>query len=57
MCLWDFELLLVEWILRLEMYFVFEVFGQAQVIFINAESSLMFAQDIQVSFLKLLRYL
>ncbi len=57
MCLRDLELLLVDWILRLEVDFVLEVFGQAQVIFDNAESVLVFVQDVQVSFLEFLRYL
>jgi hypothetical protein len=57
MCLRDLELLLVDWILHLEVDFVLEVFGQAQVIFDNAESILVFVQDVQVSFLEFLRYL
>jgi hypothetical protein len=57
MCLQDFELLPVDWILRFEMYLVFKILGQAQVVFVNAESVLVFAQNIQISFLELLRYL
>jgi len=57
MCLQNFELFPVEWILRFEVDFVLEILGQAQVVFVNAESILMFAQDIQVSFLEFLRYL
>jgi hypothetical protein len=42
----DFELFPVDWILRLEMNFVFEVLGQTQVVFINVESILVFAQNV-----------
>jgi hypothetical protein len=54
MCLWDLELLWVDWILRLEMNFVLEVLGQTQVLFINAESVLVLAQYVQISFLEFL---
>ncbi len=57
MCLQDFELLPVDWILHFEVDFVFEILGQAQVIFVNDESVLVLAQDVQVSFLEFLRYL
>jgi hypothetical protein len=53
----DFELLPVDWILHLEMYLVLEITVQAQIVLVNDESILVFAQNIQVSFLELLRYL
>jgi hypothetical protein len=54
MSLWDFELLLIDWVLHFEVDFVLEVLGQAQIVFVNAESILVFAQNIQVSLLELL---
>jgi hypothetical protein len=57
MCLWDFKLLPVDWILHLEVDFVLEILGQTQVILVNAESILVFAQDVQVSFLSFLEFL
>jgi hypothetical protein len=51
----DFEMLLVDWVLHFEADFVLEVLGQAQIVFVNAESILVFAQNIQVSLLELLR--
>ncbi len=53
----DFELLPVDWILHFEVDFVLEILGQAQVLFVNAESILVFAHDVQVSFLEFLWYL
>jgi hypothetical protein len=35
--------------------FVFEVLGQPEVVFVDAESILVFAQDIQISFLVFVR--
>jgi hypothetical protein len=55
--LWDFELLPVDGILCHEMNLVLEILGQAQIVFVNAESALVFAQNIQISFLELLWYL
>jgi hypothetical protein len=57
MCLRDLELLLVDWILILEVDFVLEILGQTQVVFVDAESILMFAQYIQVSLMIFLGYL
>jgi hypothetical protein len=57
MCLWNFELFPVNWIRCFEMNFVFEVLGQAQVIFIYAKGILVFAQYVKVSFLEFLWYL
>jgi hypothetical protein len=39
------------------MYLVLEILGQAQIVLVNAKNVLVFAQNIQVSFLELLRYL
>jgi hypothetical protein len=44
----------VDWTLHLEGDFVLEILGQTQVILINAESVLEFAQDVQVMFLEFL---
>jgi len=53
----NFELRPVDWILHFEMYLVLEILGQAQIVLVNAKNVLVFAQNIQVSFLELLRYL
>jgi hypothetical protein len=53
----DFELFPVDWVLCLEVDLVLEILGQAQIVLVNAESILMFAQNIQVSFLELFRHL
>jgi len=50
MFLRDLELLPVDWILHFEVDFVLEILGQAK-------SILVFAQDVQVSFLEFLQYL
>jgi hypothetical protein len=50
----DFELFLVERILRFEVYFMLEIFGEPQVIFVNAESVLVFAQNVQVMLMEFL---
>jgi len=50
MFLRDLELLPVDWILHFEVDFVIEILGQAK-------SVLVFAQDVQVSFLEFLQYL
>jgi hypothetical protein len=46
-------LFLVDWVLHFEVDFVFEV--QPEVVFVDAESVLVFAQDIQISFLVFVR--
>jgi hypothetical protein len=56
-CLRDFELLPVDLILHFEVYLVLEILGQAQIVSVNAESVLVFAKNVQVSLLELLRYL
>jgi hypothetical protein len=50
----NFELFPVDRILRFEVYFVLEILREPQVIFVYAESVLVFAQDIQIAFMKLL---
>jgi len=50
----DFELFPVDRILHLEVDFVLEIFGEAQVIFVNAESVLVFAQNVQVTLMEFL---
>ncbi len=57
MCLRDLELLPIDWILIFEMDFVLEILGQTQVVLVNAEGILVFAQYIQVSLLKFFLYL
>ena len=49
-----FELFSVYWVLRFEMDFVLEILHETQVVFVNAESILVFAQDIQIAFMELL---
>jgi len=44
----------VNWILRFEVDFVFKILGETQVVLIDAEGVLVFAQDIQVSVMKFL---
>jgi hypothetical protein len=39
------------------MNFVLEILRKTQVVFVNAESVLVFAQDIQIAFMELLRNL
>jgi hypothetical protein len=50
----NFELFSVDRILRFEVYFVLEILRESKVVFVNAESVLVFAQDIQIAFMKLL---
>jgi hypothetical protein len=49
MSLWHLELLPVDRALHFEVNFVYEVLGQAEVIFIDAESILVFAQLHRIS--------
>jgi len=51
---WDFELLPVDRILIFEVDFVFKILGETQVIFVDAKSVLVFAQYIQILFMKFL---
>ncbi len=53
-CLRNLELFLVNRILHFEMDFVFKILGETQIVFIDAEGVLVFAQDIQVSVMKFL---
>jgi hypothetical protein len=55
MSLLDLELLPVDWVLHFEVDFEFEIFGQPKVILVNAESILVFAQDVQISVLEFIR--
>ncbi len=50
----DFELFLVNRILRFVVDFMLEIFGEPQVIFVDAESVLVFAQDVQVTLMEFL---
>ncbi len=50
----NLELFPVDRILRFEVDFVLEILGESQVIFIYAESVLVFAQDVQISFMEFL---
>jgi len=52
--LWDLELFSVHRILHFEMNFVLEILCETQVVFVDAESFLMFSQDIQIAFMELL---
>ena len=40
--------------MRLQVDFMLKIFGEPQIIFVNAERVLVFAQDVQVSFMELL---
>ncbi len=57
MCLQNLELLPVDGILCFEMDLVLEVLGQAQVILVDAQSVLVLAQNVQVSFVEFFGYL
>ncbi len=50
----NLELFSIDQILRFEVDFVLEIFDESQVVFVEAESVLMFAQDIQISVVKFL---
>ncbi len=50
----DFELFPVDRILRFEVDFMLEILGKSQVVFVNAESVLVFAQDVQITLMELL---
>jgi len=50
----NFELFSVNRVLRFEMNFVLEILCETQVVFVDAESFLMFSQDIQIAFMELL---
>jgi hypothetical protein len=52
--LWNFELFTVDRILRFEVNFVLEILCEPQVLLVDAESVLVFAQYIQVAFMKFL---
>jgi hypothetical protein len=46
--LWNLKLFPVNWVLCLEVDFVFKILGETQVILIDAEGVLVFAQDIKM---------
>jgi hypothetical protein len=46
--LWDFELFPVHWILILQMDFVLVVFGQSQVILVDADGLLIPLEEVQI---------
>jgi hypothetical protein len=52
--LWNLELFPVNWILRFEVDFVFKILGKNQVVLIDAEGILVFAQDIKISVMEFL---
>ncbi len=54
---WNLELFPVDWVLCFEVDFVLKILGEPQVILVNAESVLVFAQDIQIMFMKFLWHL
>jgi len=49
----NFELFSVNRILHFEVNFVLEIFRKTQVVLVDAERILMFAQDIQIAFMNL----
>jgi hypothetical protein len=49
-CFQNFELFPVDWISIFQVNFVFVVFGQPQIILVNANGLLVVEQDIDVSF-------
>ncbi len=51
---WNFELFPEDRILRFKVYFVLEILCEPQVVLVDAESVLVFAQDIQIAFMKFL---
>ncbi len=52
--LWNLELFLVNWILCFEVDFVLEILCETQVILVDAESVLVFTQDVQIPVVKFL---
>jgi hypothetical protein len=53
--LWDFELFPVYGILILQMDFVFVVFGQSQVVLVNADGLLVSVEEVQLLVLEFIR--
>ena len=51
---WNFELFPINRILRLQVDFVLKILGESQIVFVNAERVLVFAQDVQVPLMELL---
>jgi hypothetical protein len=50
----NLELLSINWILYLQVDFMLEILGESQIIFVNAERVLVFAQNVQVPLMELL---
>jgi hypothetical protein len=50
----NFELFSVNRVLRFEVNFVLEILRETQVVFVDAESVLMFSQNIQIALMELL---
>ena len=51
---WNFELFPINRILRLQVDFMLEILGESQIVFINAERVLVFAQNVQIPLMELL---
>jgi len=50
----DLELLSINRILCLQVDFMLEILGESQIVFVNAERVLVFAQNVQVPLMELL---
>ncbi len=50
----DLELFSINWILCLQVDFMLEILGESQIIFVDAERVLVFAQNVQVPLEELL---
>ncbi len=50
----NLELFPLDQILRFEVDFVLEILGESQIVFVYAESVLVFAQDVQILFMEFL---
>jgi hypothetical protein len=51
---WNFELFPINRILRLQVDFMLKILGESQIVFVNAERVLVFAQNVQVPLMELL---
>ena len=51
---WNFELFSINRILRFQVDFMFKIFGEPQIVFVNAERVLVLAQNVQVPLMELL---
>ena len=50
----DLELFSINWILCLQVDFMLEILGESQIVFVDAERVLVFAQNVQVPLVELL---